>query len=105
MQIEIKPNDIDDYVKDAVLKSSIGSSLEKAIKECMEEIFSSYNSPIKKIINDYISVLVREFIGKPENLSTIQKAIANVLIPETIEKIIQHGVRKFEQDIKDSRDY
>ena len=105
MQIEIKPEDIDKYVKDAVMKSTVGQSFAVHIEKEIKDMMASYRNPIKQFIQDVLKDYVKDYMHNPEIKSQIIASIASIIKPETIELIVSHGVYELQKAIKNKDDY
>lgn len=51
IQIDIKPDDIDKLVKEAIMKSALGDAITKSISSVLG---NSYNNPIETAIKQYV---------------------------------------------------
>ncbi len=62
MEINFAPEDIEKYVKDALIKSSIGTAVYKAVEEVLK--IDRYDSVLKKqlemVVRDIATSMVRE---------------------------------------------
>lgn len=104
MEIKLNPEQVDNYVRDCIMKSAIGDAIEKALNKNINEILTAYNSPIKTVIVEEIKIMVRTLIEKPDTRAIILAAIAKRLTDETIGKLIEYSVNRLEKDIQDARD-
>ncbi len=91
MEINIKPDDLDNYIKNSLMQCTIGKTLQEQINREINEIVTRYDSPVKKIASEYIRQLVQEYLQKEENKIEINNAIAKVVTPEVILSIITKG--------------
>jgi len=104
MQIEIKPEDIDSYVKKAILDSTIGKSLVVEIEKGIRDMMNNWNSPVKSFMNERLKEFTREYMEKPELKPLIMEAIAKTITPEVITTIVNYGVTELVRKYDDSRD-
>lgn len=96
MEININPKDIDVYVKNAILESSIGKIINDNAKKYMEEYLSkSYDSPIRQILNSIVKDLLKDEINKPENMKIIMDEFNKQFNKEVIERVIYKTVNSF----------
>lgn len=58
MEIQITPNDVDQIVKDAIIKSVIGDTIQKHVAAAL----SGYDSPVKKAVATVVNDVARELI-------------------------------------------
>lgn len=104
MQIEIKPAEIDQYVKDAIMKSTVGQSLAVHIEKEIKEMMNNYRNPIKQFMQDILKTYVEDYMKQPEIKSKLIEAIATVIKPETIEIIVRHGIFELQKAIRNKDD-
>jgi hypothetical protein len=89
MEINIKPEEIDLYVKNAIIESSIGKILHDSAKKWIDELCSNrYDSPIKNMIHNIVRDMLKEEINKPENLALIKEAFISKINESTINSVI-----------------
>lgn len=74
MQIEIKPEDIDNIVKQAILQSAVGKTIEEAIKKAL----TGYDNPVDKAIKELVGTFARQLIDEK------YRAAVTVLVAEHI---------------------
>lgn len=101
MEISINPQDINEYVKKVLIECSLGVEIKKAIDEALKEVLSHYDSPIKKLMKQHISDIVKEYIGSEQNKPLIYEAIAKIISPNVIENIISTGVYQLKKNLED----
>jgi len=101
MEITIKPEDIDQYVKDSILKSTVGETLSFEIEKSIKEMMGSYRNPIKNYMERILEKFISEYMEKEENKSKLMIAIAKVITPEVVELIVQNGVYELKKNFKD----
>ena len=73
MQIDIKPDDIDKMVKDAIMKSALGEAIAHNIRERLEDK-SSWN-PISSAIGDRLKTIATELMMTEPFKSQIEAAV------------------------------
>lgn len=103
MEITIVPEDIDKFVREALIKSAIGKNVEEIIKEQLASSLDSYNSNFRRAVTSFIAELVALQLEKHKD--DIMLKIAERLTPETVTKIVSYGVDRFEEEMRNSRDY
>lgn len=103
IEVNITPQDIDNLVKESILKAGLGTSLQKVINESLA--VNSYNSPIKKAVEEYVlkvcTELVRDKYADAVKLS-VSKAIEAMVTKEIIDEVVDKSVKKM---IDGSRGY
>jgi len=99
MNINISPEDIDQYVKAAVLDSTLGKNIKEGIEHSLKELFNGYRNPVKEIMQKELERLVTEYIDSSEIKPKIMEAIALQVTPGTIGSIINLGVKRFVENM------
>ena len=87
LSIEIKPEDLDKIVKDAVCKSLVGQAFETAI----EKVFSGYDNPIEKELKNIAGNIAREVISEKYS-EVIKEMIISHLESKVKEETLQRTV-------------
>jgi len=96
LTIEIKPEDIDRLVREAVTKSMIGT----AIQQQVSKVLTSYNSPvdeaIRKVVADVALQAIRDkFEGQIKELvaaamdAKVKKDVLDAIVNTAMDKLIQ----------------
>lgn len=93
MQIEIKPEDIDEHLKKAIIESAVGKGIQAEIVKELNRIFSGYDSPIKDLIRGVIRKHIEQIVSQQEQ--QIREAVLKLITPDVIESIIDTGVSNF----------
>lgn len=62
VNVDITPEEINRAVADAVIKSAIGESLQKAIEGEVKKLSQSYHNPITAVVQEMILKILRETI-------------------------------------------
>lgn len=89
MEITIKPEEIDLYVKNAIIESSIGKILKESSEKWIKELCENrYDSPIKGMINNIMREMIQAELNKPENLARIKEAFISKINENTINEVI-----------------
>lgn len=101
MELKLIPEDIDKFIKDAVLKSALGKNIEATIDKAVSDAINSYNSPIKQLVNEVIRELVKEQLTKPEYQQQMTNAIVNRITPKAIDDILNYGIQKLHDYVRE----
>jgi len=96
MEININHQDLDKYIRDSILKSSVGKLLLDEMEKGLKEVISGYNSPVKSFIAKYLQQMVEEYLQQPENEESIKNAIAQLVTPDAVMGIVSAGLREVE---------
>jgi len=101
MELNITPEDIDKYVKDALLESTIGKTVKEALDKAIKDIFSrSYNNPLEDFVKKEITNITKEYMQQEHILPLLQQSIAKAITPLAIENIVKYGLKKLSEDIE-----
>lgn len=101
MEININPADIDVYVKNAVMESTLGKNIKEGIEKGLKELFSGYRNPIESIMKTELERLVKEYLEKDDVKSSVMEAIAKAITPESVEAVITYGVHELRKRYED----
>lgn len=101
MDINIASEDIDKFVKDAFLKATIGKNMKEGIEKALNKVMSGWDSPFEKYIKDEINLIVKEYMGQEHVRQEILGALAEVISKTNVKTIVEAGLKKLEQDMKD----
>lgn len=91
MQIEIKPDDIDRLVKDALMKSAFGDALKAAITN----IFASdrYDNPFKIALTESARAIVADIMREPEFIEPVRAAVRDKLASMVTDGALEEAVK------------
>jgi len=101
MELKLLPEDIDKFIKEAVLKSALGKNIEATIDKAVSNAVNEYNSPIKQLVNEVVRELIKEQLAKPEYRQLINDAIVNRITPKAIDDILNYGIAKLHEYVRD----
>lgn len=104
MEIKVIPEDIDNMVREAILKSAIGDEVNKAIKKALESSLGGWNSPIEAEVKKAIAIAIQEYLNLPENKNQLIEAINRYFTPDFISKILIYGIKEFKKDMDNYND-
>ena len=97
MQIDLKPEDVDELVKQTILKAGIGKTIQDVVAKTLG---SSYDNPIEKAMKSYITTVVMDLLKtdfkdkvdaavRAALEAKLTSAVAERLADETINKIVK----------------
>ena len=102
MNITLNSEDIDRFVKEALIKSAIGDTVQKALNELIN---NSYNSPLREAIKRHVSNVAYEVI-KERHTESIRAQIIDVLdrqlTKDLSDKVVESAVNKMVKAIEES---
>ena len=101
MELKLLPEDIDKFIREAILKSALGKNIEATIDKAVKDAIDSYNSPIKQLVNETVRELIKEQMQKPEYRQLITDAIINRITPKTMDDILSYGIQKLHDYVRD----
>ena len=96
INIEIKPEDIDELIKDTLIQKGLGKSIADAVTSVLNK---AYDNPIEKALQSYVGEIATELI-KNKFAEQIKTAIASEIERrvtfELIDSTVQKAIRKVE---------
>ena len=92
IKLDIKPEQIEKAVTEAIIKSSIGSQITAAIQKTLNDW--KFSSAIEAAVKDHIFSIVREMLYKDEELAAkIKKAFTDKLDDTFINSVADKLIR------------
>ncbi len=104
IEITLSPNDIDEHIKSAVLKSALGVKINETINEEVKKMCEgSYyrSSPIQAVVQDELQRLVRGYLQADDVKPKLIEAIKNSLSSDVLEKAVEFCVNSLESKLND----
>ena len=99
LKLDISGKQIEKYVADKILESGLGTTIEKVLQTKLSDwLVDGYDSPVKKAMKEIVLEETRRQLNLPENRAAIGSAIAEMLTPDAITKIIASGVKQIERN-------
>jgi len=102
MEIKLNEQDVENFVKETLLKSGIGKSVESAIQKVLAP---GYDNPIEKELKEYIRTVMRDLIHEkfaPQIKEAISAFIEKAVTQDLINKMTEAATNKM---IEAARDY
>lgn len=94
----IDPEEINKFVSQKILESSIGEALRKEIDTQVSRLATSFDNPMKPVVANAISQVAREYLETPEVKArlkeTVQKALTDEALDGFISSILAEGYRR-----------
>lgn len=87
LELNITAEDIDQLVRDSIMKAGFGKAVEEAVISSLR----GYNSPVEGAIKRYVGEIAAELIRekyKIQIISAVQKAIEEKVTDEVIDKTV-----------------
>lgn len=85
IKVDVKPEDINKMVSEAVLNSAIGTEIKKVIQDCVSKL-SDWNSPMKKAIEDVVHKEIIAIVQK-EHGEKIKAAVQAQITDQMVSEI------------------
>lgn len=95
--INLTPQDIENYVKEALIKSSIGKAIQTAVDSVLNK---SYDNPIDKEIKAMVGRIAYELLHekyKDQVKQLVQAQIEKVVTDQMLQTVTDKAVEKMEQ--------
>lgn len=105
MEIKIDAEQVNEYIKNAVLDSTVGKSIVASIDKEMQELFTGYRNPLKEYLQNTLTDYLKERFKDPEISKMINEAIIKNLTPEVVELIVNEGIYKLKKYWEESTRY
>jgi hypothetical protein len=102
MEITVKPEDIDSYVKKALLDSTVGKTFCLEIDKELKNMMSGYHNPVKSFVNKVLEECVIEYMNREEIKPVLFEAIAKTITPEILKIIVENGVYELRKRFEDN---
>lgn len=102
IEINIKPEDVDALVKDAILKAGIGKTIEASVAKVLAP--HSYDNPIDRELKSYITTVVRELLEtefKDQLCAAVRAALAAKVTQPIMEKMADAAIEKIVRAAED----
>lgn len=100
MQLNMTPEDIDELVKQTILKSGIGKAIEQAVSKSLGGYDSPIDRAVKEVVTQQIVLLLQtEYKDKVE--ASVRKAIEARITDDILEKIAGAAISKIESAARD----
>ena len=89
LNVEIKPEDINKQITEAVAKSAIGDKIKESIKKEVDKMSSTFNNPLDKVVESEIQRLVIDVIR-----SEYQQQLRDIIKQKISEKFVDEQMDK-----------
>jgi len=99
--IAVTPDDVNKYVTQAIMESSIGINLKAAIDKELKDAIDGYDSPVKKVCREAIRAAIQGVIDQPSWKEKINEAVAKHVTDDFLNSVIRYAVDKTVQDLRD----
>ncbi len=97
MDINVTPEQINKFIADKILQSSLGNTLEQRIKEVVSKLSQSWDNPYDQVIKSHINESIKQVIE--ENYSSfIKEEVKNRLTDEMLQKYVNNAWHKLTRD-------
>lgn len=101
IEITIKPEEIDELVKQSITKSMFGSVIEKSVQDALR--VGSYNNPIDVAVSQLVTTIARQILAEKFQTQiheAVAKAIQARVTTEFIDGLVAAAVEKM---VKETR--
>lgn len=98
LNVNIDPKTIEQYLVDAILKSSIGDAVKESVNRVLKNCQQSYNNPIDAVINQHIGNMVREVLHenhREEIKEAVTKGLAAKLTDDFIQRVVEQAASRY----------
>lgn len=102
-QIDIKPEDINKAVSEAIIKSTFGERFSKSFSDAINTALTGYDSPVKKMAQDEVTKAIREALQNEPWKTKVQEMIAKYLTVDYVEKVMGNALNKAMKELGEGR--
>lgn len=97
IKVDVKPEDVEKAVKDAIIASSIGQMIERKVKEATQDY--KLNEAVDYVLRGLVAQHARDLVAKdPDLTEKIKNKLAERLNDTFIEAISAKIARAIERD-------
>lgn len=99
LELNIKPEDVEQLVKDSIMKAGFG----KAVSDAVTKAISGYNNPVEDAIKRYVGQVADELIREKyseEVRTAVQLHMEACITAELINKVTGEVVQRMQQAVE-----
>lgn len=97
--MQLTPEQVNEFIADAVLNSKIGEAVKASIDRVLKDLTKQYDNPFDAIVKAAVNDNIRKILAEkyqPELEKEIEKQITKYLTEDVVGKIIQAGISKLQ---------
>jgi len=101
-KIDIKPEEVNDHVAKAVLESSLGDHIKKAIDSDIKKITQgSYGNPsaIQRAVSQHVRDIVEKLVMS-DYKEAIEAEVREVMTKETIRELVNNVYKAIDEKVR-----
>ncbi|GAF70777.1 unnamed protein product [marine sediment metagenome] len=95
IKVDIKPEQINQAVSEAIINSVIGERLKEAIESELKRMSDRYDSPIRDVVRNMILGTLRDIISR-DYKALIEAKVKESITDEMMSTIIDKAWKSFE---------
>ncbi len=98
LNVNVDADAINKMVSDAILKSTLGDAVKKAIDTQLANLTRSYDNPLESVIRMHVADMVREVLRTEHQEALRQRlvaALAEKLSDEFIDRVCEKAADRF----------
>lgn len=98
MEIKVDPEEINKYVAQKLIESSIGTQLKKIIDSNVQNICAGYNNPIEPVVKTHINEAVSQIINEEFQdriKEIVRKQLTDEFVTGLIGKLWERFIRNY----------
>lgn len=97
--LSLDPETINKFFAQQVAQSVLGETLHKVLTEEVRRLSSTFESPLKPIVGEYIRQVAREVLQQPEFRKIVEEAIREQLTPERVTAMVDKVMERVSTQI------
>lgn len=101
INIDIKPEDLNAFVKEAFVTSILGEKFSAAINTALNEALTGWDSPVKKLAREAVIERLKVVMNEEPWKSKIHELIAKHLTVEFVDSLMSNALTKALQELRD----
>lgn len=98
MEISIDPQAVNQLVADAILKSTLGEAVKKAVEKEVANLTRGWDNPLELVIRNYLAQMARDVLVSDHQEALRQRlseALATKLSADFIDRVCEAAASKY----------
>jgi hypothetical protein len=95
--MQLSAEQVNQFLADAVLKSTIGDAVKAAVEKSIKDLSATYQNPFEQVIKNHVVQLIDKEVTeryRPRLEGEIRSAMAKVVTEETMAAIIKAATER-----------
>ena len=99
--MQLTPDQINEFVANAIMQSQIGDAVKASIQRVMEELMKVYRNPFDDVIRRHVTFAIEQTVlteHMPQILETVRTRLATHITDDVVEKFVAAGLQRLTRD-------